>query len=146
MSKKAPGRAHREGISLLDLAEMFPDEETATQWFESHVWPEAAIALAAAPRRPQRLPRGSMPYWCGACRKRFSVRTGTAMERTKIPLRKWAFAIYIEMTSTQGCLVDETAPGSGHYAKVGLVHAAPHPRGLELSGSRKRLRRPRRNR
>ncbi len=29
----------------------------------------------------------------------FSVRIGTALERSKVPLRKWAFAIYLEMTS-----------------------------------------------
>ena len=43
-----------------------------------------------------------MPYWCSGCRRRFSVRVGTAMERTKVPLRKWAVAIYLEMTSLKG--------------------------------------------
>ena len=40
-----------------------------------------------------------MPYWCSDCRSYFSVRTGTALERSKVPLRKWAFAIYLELTS-----------------------------------------------
>ena len=40
-----------------------------------------------------------MPYWCPDCRSYFSVRTGTALERSKVPLRKWAFAIYLEITS-----------------------------------------------
>ncbi|MDE2754838.1 MAG: IS1595 family transposase [Gemmatimonadota bacterium] len=40
-----------------------------------------------------------MPYWCSDCRSYFSVRTGTALERSKVPLRKWAFAIYIVTTS-----------------------------------------------
>ncbi len=40
-----------------------------------------------------------MPYWCSDCRSYFSVRTGTALERSKVPLRKWAIAIYLEMTS-----------------------------------------------
>ena len=45
---------------------------------------------------------GDMPYWCPDCRRRFSVRIATAMERSKVPLRKWVFAIYLEMTSLKG--------------------------------------------
>ena len=40
-----------------------------------------------------------MPYWCPDCRSYFSVRTGTALQRSKVPLRKWAIAIYLELTS-----------------------------------------------
>ena len=40
-----------------------------------------------------------MPYWCGDCRSYFSVRTGTPLQRSKVPLRKWAIAIYLEITS-----------------------------------------------
>ena len=97
---KAPGKAHREGISVIELAEMFPDETTATAWFESLVWPDGrhcphcgSTETAEAP------PSKKQPYWCPACRKGFSVRIGTALERSKVPLRKWAFAIYLEMTS-----------------------------------------------
>ena len=36
----APGMAHREGISLLGLAQMFPDEATARRWFEGQTWPD----------------------------------------------------------------------------------------------------------
>jgi len=43
-----------------------------------------------------------MPYWCSDCRRYFSVKTGTAMERSKLPLRKWGWAIYLEMTNLKG--------------------------------------------
>ena len=103
MGQKAPGKSHREGISLIELGEMFPDEAAATAWFESLVWPTGrhcphcgSTETAEAP------PSKKMPYWCGACRKGFSVRIGTALERSRVPLRKWAFAIYLEMTSLKG--------------------------------------------
>ena len=35
---KAPGKSHRKGITLLDLARMFPDEQAAVAWFEQLVW------------------------------------------------------------------------------------------------------------
>ena len=40
-----------------------------------------------------------MPYLCSSCRSYFSVRTGTPLQRSKVPLRKWAIAIYLEITS-----------------------------------------------
>ena len=40
-----------------------------------------------------------MPYWCTDCRSYFSVRTGTAIARSNVPLRKWALAIYLCLTS-----------------------------------------------
>ncbi|MDE0189812.1 MAG: IS1595 family transposase, partial [Gammaproteobacteria bacterium] len=43
-----------------------------------------------------------MPYRCRGCRKRFSVRIGTAMQDSNIPLQKWAIAIYLMTTSLKG--------------------------------------------
>ena len=43
-----------------------------------------------------------LPYYCPSCKRAFSVRIGTALERSKVPLRKWLFAIYLEMTSLKG--------------------------------------------
>ena len=40
-----------------------------------------------------------MPYWCTDCRKYFSVKTGTAMADSNLPLRKWALGIYLCLTS-----------------------------------------------
>lgn len=43
-----------------------------------------------------------MPHHCGDCRRFFSVKTGSVMTESKIPLRKWVFAIYIWTTSLKG--------------------------------------------
>ena len=101
MAKSGPGKAHREGISLIELGDMFPDEATATAWFESRVWPNGRHCPRCGCVETSKTP-GNMPYWCSGCRRRFSVRVGTAMERSKVPLRKWAVAIYLEMTSLKG--------------------------------------------
>ena len=103
MGQKAPGKSHREGISLIELGEMFPDEATATAWFESLVWPTGRHCPHCGSCETTEAPATKkQPYWCGACRKGFSVRIGTALERSRVPLRKWAFAIYLEMTSLKG--------------------------------------------
>ena len=43
MTQKAPGKAHREGISLIDLFRQFPDDKTAESWFEEQRWGQAGI-------------------------------------------------------------------------------------------------------
>ena len=40
MAQKAPGEAHRKGITLLELTQIFPDEAAARAWFERILWPE----------------------------------------------------------------------------------------------------------
>ena len=39
MAHKSPGKSAREGVSLMALADMFPTEESAREWFEARVWP-----------------------------------------------------------------------------------------------------------
>ena len=46
--------------------------------------------------------RKPLPYWCGECRRHFSVKTGTVMHRSKIGLQKWAIAIYLWSVSLKG--------------------------------------------
>ena len=101
---KAPGRSDRIGISLLELMEMFPDEEASRQWFEQIRWADTGrfcphCGCADTREVPKRKP---MPFWCPDCRNYFSVKTGTTMEASRLPLRKWAFALYLTTTSLKG--------------------------------------------
>ena len=100
---KAPGKSDREGISLIELMEMFPDEETAVQWFESIYWPEERCCGHCGSTKTKEVPnRKPMPYWCTDCRQYFSVRTGTTLQSSRLPLRKWAIATYLYVTSLKG--------------------------------------------
>jgi len=99
---RAPGKSHREGVSLLQLTAMFPDEDSARAWFERQIWPdgEPVCPDCGSPDRCRPTKTGKpAPYWCGECRRYFSAKTGTAIERSKVSYRKWVFAIYLEATS-----------------------------------------------
>ena len=103
MAHKAPGKAHREGLSIIELMDMFPTEDAATEWFEAQVWPGGRCCGHCGSTMTSEVPNAKpMPYWCTDCRSYFSVRTGTAISHSKIPLRKWAIAIYLELTSIKG--------------------------------------------
>ena len=99
MAKQAPGKAHREGLTVVELMDMFPTEEAATEWFESIIWPDGRHCPKCGSVRTREASHAKMPYWCSDCRSYFSIKTGTAMQRSKIPLRKWAIAIYLCLTN-----------------------------------------------
>ena len=102
MTQKAPGKAHREGISVMELADMFPNEEAARIWFEGQVWPNGRHCPRCGSIRTHEASHAKSPYRCTDCRAYFSVKAGTAIEGSKISLRKWVFAIYLECTSLKG--------------------------------------------
>ena len=100
MTYKAPGKSHREGITLVQLMDMFPTEEAATKWFEDARWNGKRHCGHCGSTNTRPVPNAKpMPYWCSDCRKYFSVRTGTPIARSNVPLRKWAIAIYLCLTS-----------------------------------------------
>ena len=103
-SYKAPGKAYREGISVMQMAEMFATEEHAVEWFETLHWPDGqVVCLRCGSDDAYRVKSGKpMPYRCRGCRRYFSLKTGTVMEDSKLPLRSWAWAIYLELTNLKG--------------------------------------------
>lgn len=107
MAQKAPGKSHREGISLIELFARFPDDAAAERWFEEKRWGEVGkpshcpMCGSTEKLRPN-ASRKPLPYWCGECRRHFSVRTGTVMQRSKIGLHKWAIGIYLWSVSLKG--------------------------------------------
>ena len=97
---KAPGKHYREGMTLIQLMDRFPTEQAATEWFESVFWDGQRCCGKCGGIETRRVPNAKpMPYWCKDCRSYFSVRTGTPIARSNVPLRKWAIAIYICLTS-----------------------------------------------
>ena len=102
-SSKAPGKAHRQGISIFDLQEMFPTEQVAVEWFETVVWGDERRCGHCESTNTYRIRSGKpMPYRCRGCKKYFSVKTGTLMAGSPLPVRKWVYAIYFDVTSLKG--------------------------------------------
>ena len=103
MVHKAPGKAYREGITLLQLADRFPTEESAVQWFEGVVWSGERACGHCGSLDTYGIKSGKpMPYRCRDCKRYFSVKTGTLMASSPLPVRKWVYAIYLDVTSFKG--------------------------------------------
>ena len=107
MAQSAPGKHYRDGISLVELFAKFPDDATAEGWFEEQRWGAAGnpsyCPMCGSTEKLRPVPSGKpLPYWCGDCRRNFSVKTGTVMHRSHIGLQKWAIAIYLWSVSLKG--------------------------------------------
>ena len=103
MAQRAPGQYQRTGLSVMDAATRFSNEAEAERLFVEARWSNGVACPACAStevsERPTRKPQ---PYRCRACHKDFSVKTGTVMEGSNIPLSKWAMAIYLLTTNLKG--------------------------------------------
>ena len=103
MAQTGPGKHYREGITLLELAELFPTEDAARKWFEKMLWPTGERACPSCGSLDTHgCKHAKMPYRCRDCRKYFGVKTGTVMAGSPLPLRKWVYAIYLDCTSLKG--------------------------------------------
>ena len=96
----APGKNYRKGMTLVEIMDLFPTEQAATEWFEATRWKDGRHCGHCGSTDTKPVPSAKpMPYWCTSCRSYFSVRTGTPLHRSKVSLRKWAIAIYLEIAS-----------------------------------------------
>ena len=103
MAGKGPGKHYRKGISLVDAVLQFSDEEATERMFVEARWPDGVTCPKCGSDnvkvRPTRKPQ---PFRCYACRADFSVKTGTVMQGSNLPLSKWALAILQLTTNLKG--------------------------------------------
>jgi len=101
MTRRSSAKAREESISLIELMERFPDEATAAATLAKWRWGES---VRSCPRcgSTETNEIDGVAYWCKGCRRRFSVRTGTILERSKIPLHKWVITIHLCVTNPKG--------------------------------------------
>ena len=103
MARKAPGKHYRKGITLFELFDMFPDEASAEEWFVKLRWPNGICCPSCGSMNVQvGTAHPTMPY---RCREKkcstgfFSVKTGSAMQSSKLPYRTWVAAMYLVATN-----------------------------------------------
>ena len=95
--------ARRKGLSLNHFYKLFPDNEAATAWFEQVRWGKHRACPHCGCMNTTPVQRAKpMPYHCPDCRQYFSVKTGTVMQSSKLPIRTWLQCMYLLSTNLKG--------------------------------------------
>lgn len=90
-------------VSLYQFFQRFPDEEAARKYFERSRWgDEIACPNCSSLSTAEVKNHKPMPYRCRDCRQHFSVRTGTVLAESRLPLHKWLMAIYMMTIARKG--------------------------------------------
>lgn len=90
-----------EKFSFFDFFAKYPNEEAAEKYFEELRWGGKVVCPHCGSEHVSSCTK-PMPFRCKKCRKHFSVRTGTMLAESRLPLQKWLLAIYILTNSKKG--------------------------------------------
>ena len=86
----------QEGLSLENFMNQYGTEEQCEKAFTQARWPDGFCCPRCAHKTAAQYRRGGRAFWhCGACRLQVSLRSGTIMEHSHLPLTKWYLAIYL---------------------------------------------------
>ncbi len=90
-------------ISIVELLRMFPTQDSCIAWLEKVRWNgQPTCAHCGGTEKIGPAKTKAHAWWCGECRKYFTVTTGTIMHATKTPLQNWIVAIHSVMTARKG--------------------------------------------
>ena len=84
---------------------IFHNEDKALTHLEADRWPdgEPTCPHCGSTRTRKMGGKTQAGYWlCNDCRDKFTVRTGTVMERSHVPLHKWLLATHLMAASKKG--------------------------------------------
>src|SRR3990167_1633635 len=120
-------------ISTFQLFERFPNQEAARVYLESRLWPTGVICPVCKAGERVTIRKAGF-YRCNACVEDFTVRTGTVMERSHIPLHKWVYAMYLLVTARKGISSLQLAKEIGVTQKTAwfLLHRLREACGKDL--------------
>ena len=92
-------------ISAYELMKRFPNEASAILYLEKKRWNGTPFCpgCGCVENQHKQYRDGKSGYYrCHHCKLVYTVRTGTIFARSHVPLNKWLYAVYLEVTSRKG--------------------------------------------
>lgn len=139
------------GLDVSEVVESLPmacsNETAALEFWEKHRWgakpfcPHCGNVDVYKMVDAETGARNRRCLWrCRECKKQFTVKIGTVLEESKIPLRHWCYALWRSCTSKKGCAALEIKRHTGLSYKSSLFlmhrlrHAMADNHGPKLNG------------
>ena len=124
---------------------IFNDEAAAIAHFEAIRWPEGPVCPHCGVVNQATLVKGKSHrpgmYQCNACREPFTVKVGSVMEASHIPMHKWALGFHLMASSKKGMsahqlhrmlgITYKSAWFMAHRIREAMAPADPEPMGGE---------------
>jgi len=129
---------------LSALRDACRDEALAVAFIEQHRWSGTPACprcgdLSVYQMRSEKGGRNKDFRWrCRACKRMFTVRTGTTLEETRLPLRVWCFALWSACSNKKGVsalqisremeISYKSALYLMHRIRAGMAPSGPRPK------------------
>lgn len=95
--------AKHEAISLVEFQERFATEEKCHEHLFRMKWPDGFKCPKCGHTQAYKITTRRLPlYECTNCKHQTSATVGTIFEKTRTPLRKWFWAIYLTAHDKRG--------------------------------------------
>ena len=95
--------AQQEAMTILEFQERFSTEEACREHLYKMRWPEGFVCpKCGAKDEPFQVTSRNL-YQCKHCNHQASVTSGTVMDKTRVPLRKWFWAMFLMSHDKRGC-------------------------------------------
>ena len=95
-------------MRLYKLIQQFNNENFVNEWLAQIKWPRGEIKCPDCDGlniNPYNHP--TMPYRCAKCRKPFSLKFGTKLQRSSIPLHKWTSTVVQDLINPSGVTISK---------------------------------------
>ena len=109
--------------SLLDFQRRFGDDAACADYLAALRWPEGFLCPACGHDQAWALRTKPWTYECRGCRRQTSVKAGTILHGSKLPLTVWFWAAYLMATHSNGisALQLQRQLGLGSYKTAWLL-------------------------
>lgn len=89
-------------LTFADIVLLTQTEDAAVRFAQSMRWPDGACCHWCRSKSVTEI-KGRRGRWrCLECKRHFSVRSGTAMQNSKLPISTWIRALWLVQSSTRG--------------------------------------------
>ncbi|MCD4795010.1 MAG: IS1595 family transposase [Bacteroidales bacterium] len=88
-------------MNIIQISKKFPTDIDAINYFESYRWKDGRICPYCKKEHKGNRSKDNR-FKCSKCKKSFSVKTGTYLHDTRLPLKKWLFMFSIITDAKKG--------------------------------------------